>query len=149
MNDCRSRGFSMVELAITFLVLGLLLAFSIPAFQNISDSYRLHGAAENIAAQLRLAREKAIATGQDQTMHFNTDYPPGTQYDYHIHVNPPLGPVGACWALPKGISYVGAPINPTMSRDGRSDVSGFVVLRDLRGNRDTVSVQLSGLVLTK
>ena len=146
MNDCRSRGFTMVELAITFLVLGLLLAFSIPAFQNISDSYRLHGAAENIAAQLRLAREKAIATGQDQEMHFTTNYPPGTPYDYHIHNN---GVVGACWALPKGVSYFSASFIPVMKKDGRCDPSGFVVLQDARGNRDTVSVQLSGLVLTK
>src|SRR6185295_15686114 len=128
MNDCRSRGFTLVEMAITFLVLGLLLAFSIPAFQNISDSYRLQGATENIAAQLRLAREKAISTGQDQEMHFTLNYPTGTPYDYHIH-NGTV--VGACWALPKGITYYSAGITPRMLKDGRCNASGLVVLQDL------------------
>jgi prepilin-type N-terminal cleavage/methylation domain-containing protein len=146
MNDCRSRGFTLVEMVITFLVLGLLLAFSIPAFQNISGSYRLKGAAENVAAQLRLAREKAIATGQSQTMHYQVNYPPGTPYDYHIHNG---GVVGACWALPKGITIVAQPDSTRMTVDGRATPSGFVVLSDTRGNRDTVSIQLSGLVLTR
>jgi prepilin-type N-terminal cleavage/methylation domain-containing protein len=147
MNDCRSRGFSMVEMLITLLVLGLLLAFSIPAFQNISDSYRLHGATENIAAQLRLAREKAISTGATQTMLFTMNYPAGTPYDYHIHNG---SVVGAAWALPKGVTYFSTPTDTlTMLTDGRCKSSGLVVLRDQRGNRDTVSVQLSGLVLTK
>jgi hypothetical protein len=36
-----------------------------------------------------------------------------------------------------------------MNRDGRASASGNIILRDTRGYRDTVSVQMSGLVLTK
>jgi prepilin-type N-terminal cleavage/methylation domain-containing protein len=138
------RGFTLVEMAVTILVLGLLLGFSIPAFNSISASYQLKGATENIAAQLRLAREKAIATGMDQPMHFTPNY---LDSDYHIHYS--TGHIPAKWKLPKGITFYSVSVHPTMRRDGRADYSGMVVLQDRRGNRDTVSVQVSGLVLTK
>lgn len=141
-----ARGFSLVELAVVILVLGMVMAFSVPAFQSISQSQRLKGAAENIAAQLRLAREKAIATGKSQEMHFTLNYPSGTPFDYHIHN---AGVIGAAWELPRGITYYMVGVNPRMLTDGRASASGRIVLRDSRGNRDTVTVQLSGLVLTR
>jgi len=144
MNPPSTRGFTLVELAVTILVLGLMFAFSIPAYRGVSASYQLKGATENIAAQLRMAREKAIATGMDQPMHFTYNW---MNSDYHIHY--PSGFVPAKWKLPQGITYYSVTVNPTMRRDGRSNASGNIILRDTRGNRDTVSVQMSGLVLTK
>jgi prepilin-type N-terminal cleavage/methylation domain-containing protein len=141
-----ARGFSLVEMAVVLLVFGMVLAFSVPAFQSISQSQRLKGAAENIAGQLRLAREKAIATGESQEMHFTLNYPSGTDFDYHIHN---AGVIGGSWALPRGISFYSVGVNPRMLTDGRASASGSIVLQDNRGNRDTVSVQLSGLVLTR
>jgi prepilin-type N-terminal cleavage/methylation domain-containing protein len=141
MQCNRERGFSLIELAITVLVMGLVLAFGIPAFRSLSNSYQLHGAAENLAAQLRLAREKAISTGVEQPMHFVSST------TYHIHY--PTG-VATVWTLPKGITFAsGVGTWFKMERDGRSNASGIVVLRDTRGNLDTVSVQLSGMVLTR
>lgn len=150
MNPSSTRGFTLVELAITILVLGLLFAFTIPAYQNVSASYQLKGATETVAAQLRLAREKAISTGMDQPMHFVyqwTDPLNGFVSDYHIHY--PTGFSPAAWRLPRGITYYSVTVNPTMKRDGRASASGDIILRDRRGYRDTVSVQMSGLVLTK
>jgi len=122
---------------------GIVLAFSIPMYRNLTQTSQLKGAAENIAAQLRLSREKAIATGQSQTMHFTANYPPGTDCDYHIHNGAVVGP---CWALPNGISFSSS-VSPTMFSDGRSNVSGTITLQDQRGHQATVSVQTSGLVL--
>jgi prepilin-type N-terminal cleavage/methylation domain-containing protein len=146
------RGFTMVELAITILVMGMLFAFAIPAFNNISQSYQLKGATENIAAQIRMAREKAIANGTQQPMHFTANYPT-TATDYHIHyVSGFVVPLGK---LPRGISYYSIGINPVMEKDGRiydaanNPASGLIILSDRRGNRDTVSIQSSGMVLTK
>ena len=144
MSRSRARGFTLVEMAVAILVLGLLFAFSIPAYQNVSSSYQLKGATENIAAQLRLAREKAIATGMDQPMHFTPNW---MGSDYHIHY--PSGFVPAKWKLPRGITLYSVSWHPTMLRDGRADQSSLIVLKDTRGIRDTVSVQMSGLVLTK
>jgi prepilin-type N-terminal cleavage/methylation domain-containing protein len=139
-------GFTLVEMAVAILVLGMLMAFSVPAFRSMSRTRRLEAATENIATQLRLAREKAIATGASQEMHFAENFPGGTPFDYHIHNN---GVVGARWELPRGIRYQSVTVTPRMLPDGRCNSSGMIVLRDPAGTRDTVNVQLSGLVLTK
>lgn len=141
-----STGFTLVEMAVTILLLGLLFALSVPTVQSLSSSYSLKGNTENIAAQLRLAREKAIASGADQPMHFTANY---LDSDYHIHYASGLG---AKWKLSKGINYywgAGTSSAYTLTPDGRCSNSGMVILKDTRGNLDTVSVQLSGLVLTK
>ncbi|HKQ58550.1 MAG TPA: prepilin-type N-terminal cleavage/methylation domain-containing protein [Candidatus Eisenbacteria bacterium] len=150
MSRSHDRGFSLVEMAIVILVMGLVFAFSVPAYQNISNSYQLKGATENIAAELRLAREKAIATGMDQPMHFTPNY---LNSDYHIHYQ--SGFIPAKWKLPRGVTFYSIGVTPVMCRDGRSKdalgnpASGVVILQDTRGNRDTVSVLASGMVLTK
>jgi type IV fimbrial biogenesis protein FimT len=144
MDRTSTRGFTLVELAITLVVLGLLFAFSAPALQGISATNQLKGATENIAAQLRMAREKAIATGVAQPMHFTYNW---LGSDYHIHYAD--GTVGANWKLPRGITYYSVTVHPTMKTDGSADASGNIILQDSRGLRDTVAVLVSGLILTK
>ena len=142
MTDHSARGFSIVELAVTVLVLGILFSFSIPAFHNLSASYQLRGATENVAAQLRLAREKAIATGVVTPIHV----PNSTTY--HIHYSP--GAISTVWTLPRGITFTNSTLNawPKFQTDGRCLDAAVFVLQNVRGDKDTVSVQLSGLVLT-
>ncbi len=142
MNLHSERGFSLVELAIVVLVMGLLLTFAIPSFHSLSQSYQLKGSAENIAAQFRLAREKAIGTSVNQQIQFRSPNLYRTLEGTRTVAN---------WTLPRGISYqwiTGTDSTYTVSRDGRMDRSGMIVLQDSRGYRDTVSIQLSGLVLS-
>jgi prepilin-type N-terminal cleavage/methylation domain-containing protein len=146
MTRPSSSGFSLVELAITILILGLVFAFSMPAFSGLSASYQLKGATEDIGAQMRLARETAIATGNTRTIRFISSFQGS---DYHIWDGAVANPK---WTLPKGIVYNwgGGTVNTyRMSKDGRCLDSGMIILQDRRGNRDTVSVQMSGLVLAK
>jgi prepilin-type N-terminal cleavage/methylation domain-containing protein len=141
-----SRGFSLVELAVTLVVLGLILGFGIPAFQSFNTTQQLRGASENMAAQVRLMRETAIGTGQAQTMHFFYATYGG---DYHIHNG---ATVGGIWSLPRSITYnwaAGTSSIMTAGTDGRITGAGLVILQDQKGNLDTVSVLASGLVLTK
>jgi len=142
MRDPDERGFSLIEMAIAVLVLGLLFLFSIPSFQGLSSTYQLHGASENVAGQLRLARERAIATGVPQPLHVPNSV------TYHLHY--PTG-IGTTWSLPRGITFANATVGAWyhLQSDGRSLESGFIVLGNTRGELDTVSVQLSGLILTR
>jgi hypothetical protein len=75
-NDCRSRGFTLVEMVITFLVLGLRLAFSIPAFQEHLGSYRLKG-------RQKMSPRSCASLGRRQSQQdrandaLQVNYPPG------------------------------------------------------------------------
>jgi prepilin-type N-terminal cleavage/methylation domain-containing protein len=144
------RGFTLVELAITILILGMVIAMGIPAIHNMSQTQMLQSDTENVAAQLRMMRQRAISIGSAQTMHFSTPFVyAGTTSDYHIH-NGTYVP--AMWSFSKGITYywgVGTSSVFVMNPDGTCSTSSMVILQNTRGMRDTVSVQLSGLVLTK
>ncbi len=138
-----SRGFSLIELLIVVLVLGLMIAMGVPAYSSISRSYQVKGAAENIASEVKLMRSKAMATGRSMTIHFAMDST--NAGDYHVHDSGRI----TKWDLPRGISFAsGSAGGFTITRDGRVSTSSYVILQNDRGKRDTVSVQLSGLVLT-
>lgn len=147
-----ARGFSLIEMSVVILLMGIIAAFSIPAYVKFNQSLQLKGAVANLAGQLQLARQKAMATGTPQIMHFNE----GTyNYDYHIH-NDPSGQPDAGWKFPTNVTYVwsvgtlgGTPHQVTMGADGRASQSGMVILQTLGGLQDTINVQLSGLVLVQ
>jgi prepilin-type N-terminal cleavage/methylation domain-containing protein len=144
MKLLTDKGFSMVELAIVMLVMGMLIAFAVPAVTGYRSSHMVRIASENIAGQLRLAREKAVSTGTTQVLRFK----PGFQgSDYHVWNGSVADPK---WSLPGGISYLwaaGTQDSFRLTQDGRSLDSGMIVVQDARGVRDTVSVQRSGLIL--
>jgi prepilin-type N-terminal cleavage/methylation domain-containing protein len=134
-----SRGYTLVEMVMTVLVLSLVMAFSVPAFVRFSKTYDLQGASENLAAELRLTRERAIATGTNQTMHFDTD-------GWHVQDGAIQIPGKK---LPNGVTWLTIGVTPTFTPNGRASSGGLVVLQNSLGQRDTVSVQASGLILTK
>jgi len=151
MTTRTERGFTLIELAITILVMGIVLGFSLPAFNRISASYQLRGAAEDVAGQLRLAREKAIATGVEQPLHLPATLTNGAYRTYHIHYETPTNYISTAWVLPNGIRFTSSSVNTWyhMQTDGTCEESGLIILTNRQGTRDTVSVQLSGLVLTR
>ena len=139
------QGFTLIELLIVVTVLGIVAAFSVPAFVRLSGSQRLKGATENVAGQLRLAREKAVATGISQPVHFV-----GTN-TYRIQFGA-IVPSGAAWTLPPTITF-GRAMDDwyTVRTDGRvtmaGNADGVIPFLDSRGHRDTVTVESSGTVL--
>ena len=147
MNRLSTRGFSLVELAVVLVIFGLVLAFSVPAYQHMTTMQNLTGAASNIAAQVRLMRELAINTGSSQTMHFFYATPGAG--DYHIHNGATMAPF---WSLPRNITYFwggGTSSVMTATNDGRINGSGMIILQDPTLTRDTVSVLASGMVLAQ
>lgn len=141
----RMDGFSLVELLIVIAVMGAMLAMSVPAYQSWANSHALRASADMIAGELQNLRARAMATGQQQTIHFNMNY--AGHGDMHLH-NGTF--IGAHWDLPNGVRYAhSGALALTVTRDGRFANSAYLVLIDRRNNRDTVSVQLSGLVLVR
>ena len=63
MTRC-SRGFTLVEMLIVVLLMGLMLGFAVPALRRMGNTHGLKGAKENIISQVQLARSRAISTGR-------------------------------------------------------------------------------------
>jgi prepilin-type N-terminal cleavage/methylation domain-containing protein len=151
MQTKSEQGFTLIELATVLIIIGIVIGFSVPNFVQYGRTHRLHGAAENMAAQFRLARQKALSTGIDQHFHISGF---GVGYDYYVH--PWTTSSIQYYSLPNGVDFApptysttffmyggGPPFNQPA---GRASSSFTVKLTDGRGDTSTVSVQLSGLV---
>jgi type IV fimbrial biogenesis protein FimT len=145
MQRTDPRGFTLVELMVTITVLGLLLAFSVPAFNALNQTHQLKASSQNVAGTFRLYRERAMASGVAQVVHFNTVY----GGNWHVHSGATIIS-NAAWKFPTGIDYYTVTANPTFEADGRvSSGSGVVVLKNQKDVRDTITVLSSGLVLAQ
>ncbi len=64
-------GFSLIELIITMLIVGIMGAIAAPKFHDSLSYHRANSAAMRIVADLKLAREYAKSTSADQTVTFS------------------------------------------------------------------------------
>jgi prepilin-type N-terminal cleavage/methylation domain-containing protein len=68
----RQGGFSMAEIMVVMLVLGLSLMAGIPAFSRFMQSNNLTSAAEQLGGHFKLARQQAVAEGIPHIVLYNT-----------------------------------------------------------------------------
>ena len=138
----QERGFNLVELMIVLVIFGLLIGFSIPSYSRYSQTQKLRGTSENLVQTIQLQRARAMATGQNVTINFNTAAPAGWTCLSNGQSNRT--------SLPNGISYASAnPASVVLSKDGRVNASADVVFTNVTGDSNTVSIQLSGLALIR
>ena len=146
-----ASGFTLIEVAVAVLILGLLFGFSVPSVRAFRQSHLLASATSDVVGQLRLGRQKAIGTQHEQRLTFSEGTNTYTVED--IVTGQTSGP----FTLPKGIVVEHASVvvagvtgaSVTALTDGRFSGSGEFVLRDPTGSRDTVSVQASGLAISR
>lgn len=79
------QGFTLAELLVAIVVIGILVAIAVPSFQSFLDKSRLVGAADNLLADMRYAQSESLKQNQDITVTFTT----GANWSYTF--NPPLG----------------------------------------------------------
>lgn len=63
-NHGAQRGYSLLELTLVVLILGIMAAAVIPSFFSATDQYKLDLVAEEIAQALRFAQNEARRTGK-------------------------------------------------------------------------------------
>jgi general secretion pathway protein H len=69
----RSRGFTLIELAVTLLVLSLAAAVVVPGIGRSIESVRARAEISGFAAYLRAAREQAITRGEAQAVRLDPE----------------------------------------------------------------------------
>ena len=121
----RSAGFTLLEIMVVIVVMGLLLTLVIGRGPERSPTLALRVAASRVAQALRLARTEAIAHGE----------PVSFRVDPAQHV---FGPPGHEIAMPPGIGLSAAKPVIVFEPDG-SATSGAIGL-SLRAMRTVIVV---------
>lgn len=67
----RQRGVSLLEMLLVVVLIAATGMMAAAAFTSGLDGVQLRQAAKEVAAQLRHARTRAIATGQEQAFHID------------------------------------------------------------------------------
>jgi type IV fimbrial biogenesis protein FimT len=68
-----ARGFTLVELMVTLLVLAVLLGLAVPSFRDAALSSRLTGYANDLVASVQIARSEAIKRNATVTLCASTN----------------------------------------------------------------------------
>ncbi len=153
----RAKGFSVIELLVVVSVMALLLAIVIPNLLRFLPAHKLASGMSQVMGDLRLARQKAIAEGND----FVISYPVEADAEYYkVHDNdnsdrPPneAGEHVLRIRLPSQVEFVGSETfafksdGTAIDTDGDPVMAFHVVLKNRRGDRDSVSVLPSGMVM--
>lgn len=79
-----NEGFTLTELMITILILGLVAILALPTYGRFMQDWKLNGEADQLAGVLRAARSAAVMKNIDVVFTFNMDT---NTYSYFEDVN--------------------------------------------------------------
>ena len=142
------QGYTVIEVMVVTLIVGLILAASLPAFRNLIQSNDLHSGAEEFASRIRLARQRAVAEGVAYIVSWDSNngtYTVGRDDNGNGTLDAgeiTLGPA----SLPSTLTLLNSGSDPfstnqvTFTPDGRASETGTVILRNLRGATVNLSV---------
>lgn len=66
------RGYTVIELMIVAGIVGVVAALAVPSWRAMQSNNRLRAATSDVAEALSLARARAIASGHNFVVYFNT-----------------------------------------------------------------------------
>lgn len=111
-----TQGFTLAELLIVILIIGIMLVVALPSFMNISGASKLDAAANTVHAAAKMARQYARTQNQPTYLVFhdaqtstNLAYRTYAIFTINVHTNPVSQASGyflADWkTLPSGVVF--------------------------------------------
>jgi len=149
------HGYTLVELAVIMVVMGITLAAATPAFVSYSRSLSLDQARETLIQDLRRGRQTAVTAHHPVIIAFTAGVG-GASYSVHGDRNGDRARQAAeLWrsqSLPPGVSLKATTLSPSDSilfdPTGAlaSGASGGQLFLENNGRRDTLIVSPTGIV---
>ena len=149
-----SYGFTMVELMVVLLILGIVSAVAVPSIKSSLDEMKLDGAAREVISAIYYTQSIAIKDGEDHKVNFNVvqdrlkcdNIVTGLTILHPVDKKPYQLDFKAAGHF-QGVVIVSASFNPgnkpsiIFNNLGEPDKFGAVVLGYL-GNQKTINVAL-------
>jgi Tfp pilus assembly protein FimT len=133
-----------MEVLVACALVSLVLAAAGPSISAMRNSFELQNATFQVANDLRLARERAIATNGKGRMVFAVT-------EYQLKRESPVGSGtyvndGAVFELPTGVTAASNPANPTFDSRGLTAQAYTITLTNSAGTAKTISVTVIGRI---
>ena len=110
--DYKSKGgFTLVELIIVVVIMGVIAAMAVPSVITFFDNYRLQGAAREVMLTMQLAKMKAISKN----------------LQYKVDLTPTGGPAGGTYLLQEGNKSSGSDTWTTIETHNLSDYANTIL----------------------
>jgi len=144
----RDAGFSLVELIITIVLLGIVAAIAVPSYRGWADNTNLKGAARMISSDFYDTRARAMAENRPYTITCSPD-PTNT---YRIQA-PAVGAPASLAAVDEtktfgefgGVRMTGAPAGQiTIQSRGAVLPAGTIVVTNVRNSTGTITILMTG-----
>jgi prepilin-type N-terminal cleavage/methylation domain-containing protein len=133
----RSAGFSLIEIAITIVILLSLLAYGIPKFQTVIYNYQLDAAVDTCTYAIQATRYRAVQMGYPYQIAINA-----SNNTYQV-LNDTTYPTSTTFAN-VGSSLPITPANVTISASNTIQFSPSGLVTALTGSSLTFTVSYQG-----
>ncbi|MBI5805612.1 GspH/FimT family pseudopilin [candidate division TA06 bacterium] len=151
----KEKGFTLIELMVVVVIIGIVAGFSIPSFIRTIPTARLKDSADDLRGKLMIARIKAIGEGVPYIAVFTEN---GTSFNIVKDINSSEtvdgGDITTTISFATGITSDEVPDANVdgdaviiFSPRGEATVPGGVRLTNTRNEKVTVDVVTSGSVL--
>jgi Tfp pilus assembly protein FimT len=150
----KESGLSMIEIAVTVLIVAIVLAVAIPVASNSISAYTLRSAADHMAERIAAVRALAMAKNRNVTFSFNNsshlygfDFD-GTEGDGVPDTSDPddMTILYNTESLPSGVSTTfpnSAPIKVTFNSRGEMPIGKTEQAIALKSGTRTITVRIN------
>ena len=71
-RGCHRRGFTLLEVILILMILGVVAAVGVPEIASVAVEYRLDAAARELAATIRSVQDLAVTNAREHAVMFST-----------------------------------------------------------------------------
>jgi type IV fimbrial biogenesis protein FimT len=140
----RAAGFSMVELLITLVLLGIVAAIAVPSFRGWVDNTNLKGAARMVSSDVYDTRARALSENRSYTITYSPDPTNTCRIQAAAANSLPAVNETKTFGEFGGVRLTSAAVVITIQSRGTVTPAGTVVLTNGRNSTGTITVLNTG-----